>query len=116
MGMEPKGKGEINSLRELLLRTCLLGTRVNKGKSEGWATGKLTSNSEKRRSCSEKVETHPTDTLASNDESTMNVLGEANFSENPLNAANFGETPKGEVHRIPLPRTSVNKGNKKQLS
>ena len=93
MGMEPKGKGEINSLRELLLRTCLLGTRVNKGKSEGWATGKLTSNSEKRRSCSEKVETHPTDTLASNDESTMNVLGEANFPENALNAANFAEFP-----------------------
>ena len=26
---------------------------------------------------------------------------------------NFGESPKGEVRRIPLPRTSVNKGKKK---
>ena len=49
MGMEPKGKGEVNSLRELLLRTCLLGTRVNKGKSEGWAIGKPTSTSGKEK-------------------------------------------------------------------
>jgi hypothetical protein len=59
--------------------------------------GKPTSNSERRRSCSEKVETHPTDTLASNDESTMNVLGEANFPENPLTAANFAESPFHDV-------------------
>jgi hypothetical protein len=27
---------------------------------------------------------------------------------------NFGESPKGEVRRIPLPRTPVNKGNKRR--
>jgi hypothetical protein len=27
--------------------------------------------------------------------------------------ANFAESPKGEVRRIPIPRTSVNKGMKK---
>jgi hypothetical protein len=36
-----------------------------------------------------KVETHPTNTIASADESAMNVLGEANFPANPLNAASF---------------------------
>jgi len=39
----------------------------------------------------QKVETHPTNTLASADESAMNVPGEANFLQNLLNAANFGE-------------------------
>jgi hypothetical protein len=28
--------------------------------------------------------------------------------------ANFGEIPKGEVRRIPIPRTSVNKGKRVQ--
>jgi hypothetical protein len=74
MGMEPKGKGKIKLPRELL-RTCLLGTRVNKSKSEGWAIGKPTSTSGKEKELLRRW-THPTDTLASNDESTMNVLGE----------------------------------------
>jgi hypothetical protein len=33
-------------------------------------------------------------------------------SENYFNA-NFGECPKGELRRIPIPRTPVNKGKKK---
>ena len=30
------------------------------------------------------------------------------------NSANFAETPKGEVRRIPIPRTRVNKGKKSE--
>jgi hypothetical protein len=30
-----------------------------------------------------------------------------------LPVTNFGESPKGEVRRIPIPRTPVNKGKKK---
>jgi hypothetical protein len=37
----------------------------------------------KGEGAAQKVETHPTNTLASADESAMNVPGEANFPENP---------------------------------
>src|SRR5215204_46687 len=82
------------------------------GKSKGWAWGNQRATRERRRSCSEKVETHPTNALASNDESAMNVPGEANFPANPLNAENFVEIVKGEVLRIPLPRPPVNRDKK----
>jgi hypothetical protein len=36
-------------------------------------------------------------------------------SQNSVNA-NFGETPKGEVRRIPLPRTPVNKVDMYQIA
>jgi hypothetical protein len=39
----------------------------------------------------------------------MYVPGEANFPANPLNAENFVEIVKGEVLRIYLPRTPVNR-------
>ena len=45
----------------------------------------------KGEGAAQKVETHPTITIASADESTMNVSGEADFLEDPLHAANFGE-------------------------
>jgi hypothetical protein len=47
-------------------------------------------------------------TVASGDESAMNLV--------PFRAlflANFGESPKGEVRRISIPRTRMNKGKKK---
>jgi len=40
------------------------------------------------------------------------LLGVAYPSEKSAQA-NFGECSKGEVRRIPIPRTSVNKGKKK---
>ena len=42
---------------------------MNRGESKGWATGKDRATLEgSRRSCSEKVETHTTNTLANADE------------------------------------------------
>ena len=115
----PKDKRKINASRQRL-RTYLLGTRVNRGKSKGWVTGKDRATLEgSRRSCSEKVETHPTNTIARADEFAMNVSGEANLLENPstlrtswnsvLTNLNFGEYPKGEVRRIRIPRTTVHR-------
>ena len=70
MLMEPKGRVGIKPLPKFL-RINLLGTRVNK-ESKGWVTGKPPSSSGKEKDCSEKVETHPTDTLASPDDSAIN--------------------------------------------
>ena len=57
-------------------------------------------NSRKRRtSCSEKVETHPTNTLASADEFSMNFRGGQLPRESP--------TPR-EFLSIPLPRAPMN--------
>jgi len=55
---------------------------VNK-ESKGWVTGNQRAARERRRNCSEKVETHPTNTIATADEFAMNVSGEANFLKNP---------------------------------
>jgi hypothetical protein len=80
---------------------ALRGTSGNKGKAKGWAQGKPTrATRERRRSCSEKVETYPTITIASGDESTMNVTEEAGFFE-PLTRC--------ELRRIHLLRRSVNR-------
>jgi hypothetical protein len=51
---------------------------VNKGvRAKGGPQGNQRATRERsRRSCSEKVETHPTNTLASNDESAMNPASE----------------------------------------
>jgi hypothetical protein len=55
-----------------VLRIHLPGTWVNR-KSKGWVSrGNQRAARERRKNCSEKVETHPTNTLASPDESAMN--------------------------------------------
>jgi len=94
---QPKGKGKIISPGELQ-RPCLPRTRMRNratGKGGPWGNQRVTR--ERRRSCSQKVETHPTDTLASADESAMNFRVKFPFLENPLHAANFGEFPFYDV-------------------
>jgi hypothetical protein len=58
-----------------LLRTHLPRTRGNRDNREGWAMGKPTSNSGTEKELLRSLETHPTDTIASNDESAMNFPG-----------------------------------------
>src|SRR5829696_3747393 len=60
---------------------CETCCRVNTGESKGWATGKERATLEGSRSCSEKVVTHPTNTIANADEFPMNPW---QTSENPL--------------------------------
>ena len=102
---EPKGKGRINSPRELL-RPYLPRTRMrNRANREGWALGNQRATRE-RRSCSEDGPT-PTNTVASGDESTMNVRGCTDFPGRPTRC---------ELRRISLPRTTVNRGKKEPRS
>jgi hypothetical protein len=56
---------------------------------EGWDRGKATSNSGKEKELLRR-EAHPTDTIASGDESSMNFPGKPT-SQNPLHTAYFGE-------------------------
>jgi hypothetical protein len=58
-----------------VLRISLPRTQVNKHKSKGWAEEKPTSNSGTEKELLRKLETHPTNTIASNDESAMNFPG-----------------------------------------
>jgi hypothetical protein len=68
-----------------VLRIHLLRTQVNKDKSKGWAQEKPTSNSGPEKELLSKLETHPTNTIASNDESAMNFPG----SQNKKNVEKF---------------------------
>src|SRR3712207_2034896 len=69
-------------------------------RARGGSRGNQRAARERRRDCSEKVETHPTDTLASPDEFAMNSWPTC-----------------GQLPRIPIPRTRVNKGrNRRKLA